>query len=95
MTYATQYQTATDPGFLTTVRMALLDYCMDVESEVASTANHVARLQKARDIAAGSAAWAPEFALLICAHDPSIGTGSTDAAVKADVASVFNLVVGV
>lgn len=95
MAYTDQYTLATDPTFLTRVRMALLDYCMDIESEAATTANHVARLQKARDIAAGSAAWAPEFALLICAHDAALTSGSADSAVKNDVASVFNLVVGV
>ena len=95
MAYDTQYTLSQDAAFKVRVRMAVLDYCMDVESEASSTANHSARIMKAAAVVQSPDAFVSSIAELICAHDSGLTGASADSAIKNDVASVWNLLAGV
>lgn len=92
MTLATQVAAAKDPALTDLAQQALIGSAIAIANEAAGTANHAKRAQLASSILNSPAAWAPIFAQGLASQ--GLDKNSTDAAINAAVAAIFNAYAG-
>lgn len=94
MTYIESDDLSRDPAFIGRVKMAATSAAVDIMAEASSAAGHVLRASYAHQVLTSPESAAAHLATVICASDGAITAGTSDAALKTAVSSVWNAVAG-